>query len=301
MKFSVVIPSYNREKVVLRAIDSVLKQSFNDFEIIVVDDGSIDNTKSAVTSIGDKRIKYVYQENQGATAARNTGVINAKGEFVSFLDSDDIWHEEMLAKQLEMYNSDPEIGWVYTNVQGVRADGSTFPFGLPLGIHGYCYADALRQGYIAPTTVISAKREALVDVGMFDVKLPASQDDDICFKLAKKYKVGFVPEYMASMLFDPNNRISDNGKKVAMGWWMLWSNYEEDVLKYCGIEIMQLHYLECAKRFARIKDDVLLKEALEKISDIGGHVSIKQKLYLKAILRTNGLLNRACCRILNKI
>ncbi len=301
MKFSVVIPSYNREKVVLRAIDSVLKQTFQDFEIVVVDDGSSDNTRTVVTAIADKRVRYVYQYNKGATAARNTGIENSQGEYVSFLDSDDIWHPEMLEKQLTAYMSDPEIGWVYTNVQGIHSDGSSFPFGLPLGIHGYCYAEALRQGYIAPTTVISAKKEALVKVGMFDTNLPASQDDDICFKLAKNYKVGYVSEYMASMLFDPNNRISDNGKKVALGWWMLWNNYEKDVLAYCGKEIMLHHYFECAKRFAKLKDKQYMNETLSKISSIGGSLSFIRILLLKAVLFSDGWTYRLFCRFLNRI
>ena len=302
MKFSVVIPSYNRDKVIKRAIDSVLKQTFQDFEIVVVDDGSVDKTKEVVNSIADKRVKYVYQKNQGATAARNTGIINSLGYYVSFLDSDDFWHPEMLERQLQTYESDKEIGWVYTNVQGVRADGSTFPFGLPLGIHGNCYAEALRQGYIAPTTVVSAKREALIKVGLFDVQLPASQDDDICFKLAKNYKVGYVPEFMASMLFDPDNRISDNGRKVAKGWWMLWNKYEDDVLDYCGKETLALHYWECLIRYLAISDKDMTKQVLEKYKCVGGKITRMQSLLIGVSLNSGGgIINRILLKMLSSL
>ena len=86
--FSVIIPSYNRAHILPRAIDSVLTQSFQDFEIIVVDDGSIDDTKNVVLSINDARVKYAYQENRGVCVARNYGISVAKGDYLAFLDSE---------------------------------------------------------------------------------------------------------------------------------------------------------------------------------------------------------------------
>lgn len=105
---SVIIPTYNREKYVAKAIDSVLSQKFEDYEIIVVDDGSTDNTKETLRGFKDK-IKYIYQDNSGVSAARNTGIRHASGEWLAFLDSDDEWMPDYLLTQFEKVNQNPRI------------------------------------------------------------------------------------------------------------------------------------------------------------------------------------------------
>ena len=94
----VIIPTYNREGTLLRAVNSVLSQSFTDLELIVVDDGSTDHTRELVESIKDNRLRYIYQKNAGACAARNKGIDAAEGEFIAFQDSDDVWLKEKLAR-----------------------------------------------------------------------------------------------------------------------------------------------------------------------------------------------------------
>ena len=276
--FSVVIPAYNRENEIVRAVKSVLNQSFRNFEIIVVDDGSSDGTMAAVKSIQDNRVKYIHQNNSGACVARNTGIANACGKYVSFLDSDDAWHSTMLEKQYKIYQSDEDVGCVYSKIQIISGEGKCYPFGKTFGVYGFCYPEVLKQGYMAPTTVLSAKKECLETVGRFDTSLPASQDDDICFKLSKNFKIGFIDEILADMYVGQINRISNNPKRVADGWWMLWNKYEEDVIKYCGSEVMQIHYLNCVKRYAAIKDEVLYRKALGRFVEIGGKLKFKDKL-----------------------
>lgn len=281
MKFSVVIPAYNRSKVVLRAINSVLNQTFQDFEIIVVDDGSEDETKEVVTSIRDERIKYVWQKNQGATIARNTGILHSSGLYVSFLDSDDAWHRNMLEKQSQAYMNDPEVGCVYTDVQVVESDGKKHHFSKPLGACDNSYKAILAQGYMAPTSVVSGKRDLLIEVGMFDKDLPASQDDDMCFKLAKYSKVAFIPEEMADMYVGQINRISVNSDKVARGWWMLWNKYEKDVVSLCGESVMAQHYLECVHHFAVSGDKGMTNAAKRKCLEYGGHMTFLSDCLIK--------------------
>lgn len=271
MIFSVVIPSYNREQVVLRAISSVLNQTFQDFEIVVVDDGSKDNTRQVVESINDPRVRYIWQKNQGATVARNTGIQNARGKYVSFLDSDDEWFNTMLEKQFETYQSDPYIGCVYSDVHIINAKGKVSSFSKPLGICDNSYKLILLQGYMAPTSVLSAKRDVLVKVGMFDTELPASQDDDICFKLAKNSKVGFIPEVLANMYVGQQNRISINKDRVARGWWMLRNKYEEDIVSHCGRDTMRDYYKDCVKRFALSGNSELCRKAIQKYHQYGGN------------------------------
>ena len=97
---SVVLPSYNRAHILPRAIESILGQTYKDIELIIVDDGSSDNTAEVVGSFSDSRIVYVRQENAGACAARNNGIAHARGDYIAFQDSDDIWHQDKLEKQL---------------------------------------------------------------------------------------------------------------------------------------------------------------------------------------------------------
>lgn len=106
---SVIIPVYNRAELILETINSVLNQTYQDFEIIIIDDGSVDNTKQVIESIKDSRIKYIYQENAGTSAARNNGTKNAKGEWIAPLDSDDIWLPEKLEKQINFLKNNPDI------------------------------------------------------------------------------------------------------------------------------------------------------------------------------------------------
>lgn len=295
--FSIVIPTYNREQVLLRAVRSVLNQTFKDFEIIVVDDGSTDNTKEVIASLNEKRLKYVLQKNQGATVARNTGIENAQGEYVSFLDSDDAWEPTMLEEQLRAYMADDEVGCVYTNVCVITSDGKKHPFSKPLGACDNSYKEILQQGYMAPTSVLSAKREVLVRVGMFDIELPASQDDDICFKLSKNCKVTFVPKVLGNMYVGQQNRISVNYDKVARGWWMLWQKYEKDIVENCGSGIMKEKYYDVVRRFALAKNYNSSQLAIRKYEDFGGHINFIDTLFLKLAFavksyRTNQVLRR---------
>ena len=111
---SVIIPSYNREKTIKKAIDSVLNQTWNDLEVIVVDDGSTDNTSQVISEIKDDRLKYVHQENAGACVARNRGINLASGEIIAFHDSDDLWRVDKLEKKWKHYKK-AELTWCFVN------------------------------------------------------------------------------------------------------------------------------------------------------------------------------------------
>lgn len=112
-KVSVVIPTYNRDSFIAGTIESVLNQSYRDYEIIVVDDGSIDETRKSVKSFGS-HVRYIYQKNRGASSARNTGILHAKGEFIAFLDSDDLFLPNKLEIQMNYLNSHPDCKFLYS-------------------------------------------------------------------------------------------------------------------------------------------------------------------------------------------
>lgn len=113
-KVSVIIPAYNSITYLPATLDSVLRQTFADFEVFIVDDGSSDNTAAWGSQIQDRRVQLMTQANQGTCAARNTGIALAQGEYIAFLDADDLWHPTKLAKQVRYLDEHPEVGLVYT-------------------------------------------------------------------------------------------------------------------------------------------------------------------------------------------
>ena len=188
-KVSVIVPTYNRAHLVIEAIDSVLSQSFQDYELIVVDDGSTDNTKDALLRYGD-RIKYIYQTNLGVGAARNVGVRCARGEWLAFLDSDDIWMPEYLTCQMEQAEKNPRVCTHMTNSIRYEADGSTLDSFQYYGIDprttfkndsalilerplAFMLQKALP--YLQATVF---RREAFIKAGMFNEKVTITEDLD---------------------------------------------------------------------------------------------------------------------------
>lgn len=156
---SVLIPVYNSENYIAEAIESVLQQTYQDFEIIVVDDGSTDNTRQMVESFGEK-VQYHYQENSGAGASRNKCVRLSRGEFLAFLDSDDVWSKNKLELQLQEFESDNSLEAVFgmlKNVQQKDWEQSVYQTNVP--------GEQLLKGYTQNTMLI--KREAFFRVGMF--------------------------------------------------------------------------------------------------------------------------------------
>ena len=126
LKTSVIIPTYNRSKYLSDALDSVLRQTFQDLEIIVVDDGSIDNSRDIVSRYAERhpgKIRYFYQDNKGPSAARNVGIKEAKGDFIAFLDSDDLWLPDKLKEQLDVFSRNNKLGLVYTGCCIVDSNG----------------------------------------------------------------------------------------------------------------------------------------------------------------------------------
>jgi glycosyltransferase involved in cell wall biosynthesis len=111
---SVIVPTYNYAEFIGEAIKSVLDQTIQDFEILVIDDGSTDNTKEVVLSFGDK-VRYFYQSQQGPAKARNKGIVESKGEYIAFLDADDVWLPSKLEKQVNLFRSNPKLGMVVTD------------------------------------------------------------------------------------------------------------------------------------------------------------------------------------------
>ncbi len=189
---SVIIPTYNRACLVQRAIRSVLDQTFRDFELIVVDDGSQDGTLAALGSYQGK-LQVVSQANRGVSAARNAGLAKAKGELLTFLDSDDEWLPEKLARQIARFRTHEPLFICHTEEIWLR-EGKELP---QKDIHrkqgGRFFERALERCLISPSSVMLSR--ALMDrVGWFDERLPAAEDYDLWLRITAFHEVDFIPE-----------------------------------------------------------------------------------------------------------
>ena len=262
---SVVIPTYNRARVILRAINSVIRQTYTNFELIVVDDGSTDDTKKIVLSIQDERIRYEYQKNQGAQVARNTGLNMAQGKYVAFLDSDDEWAETFLFEAKKKFEGDKTIGCVYCLMGSKDSVEKVDTFYNPL--QGDIYCEALEQGYITAPSSLIIRKSCFDAIGNWDTSFCACQDDDMCFRLAKHFRFALIPKVLCVVHTDDYNsetRISASKARVANGWWQLWNKYENEVLRYCGARTMGKHYLNCAWHFAKANNVSMRDEAISR-------------------------------------
>jgi glycosyltransferase involved in cell wall biosynthesis len=193
-KVSVIIPTYNGGKFLPEAIDSALKQSVNSIEIIVVDDGSIDGTPQLLKDY-DRQIKYIYQENKGVSAARNRGLTEASGEYIAFLDADDVWLPKKLEKQIALLDDNRNAGFVYCD--NVFVDAERRP------IADYNRKVELKDGridinlfcnFFMITSGVVMRRGCLETIGIFDETLSVGEDYDFFLRLAYHFDALVVRE-----------------------------------------------------------------------------------------------------------
>ncbi len=188
---SVVIPTYNRAAYVSEALQSVLAQTYADYEVIVVDDGSTDQTRGIVEAFvarDPKRVRYVYQANGGLSAARNTGCRLAQGRYVGLLDSDDLWKPQKLAIQLPHLERDPQVGLVSARAEAVDAANSRVLHLKPQQPAGTTLREMIAQGTQPPSSFL-VRREAGESIGWFDPAIRRGIEDvDFCFRLARTWR-----------------------------------------------------------------------------------------------------------------
>ena len=192
---SVVIPTFNRAKKVTRAISSVLYQTFSDYEVIVVDDGSTDETPEALSRFG-RRITYLpHATNRGVSAARNTGIRASRAPFIAFLDSDDYWLPGKLAAQISFFSDHPRAVLCQTEEIWIRKGRRVNPQKKHLKPEGDIFEPSLKRCLVSPSAVM-LKRPLLERVGLFDEALPACEDYDLWLRIACRYPVYLIREHL---------------------------------------------------------------------------------------------------------
>lgn len=212
---SVVLPTYNRGDIVGRSIESVLEQTYTDFELIVVDDASSDETDRVVEEF-DAQIRYVKHEvNRGAAAARNTGIREAGGDIIAFQDSDDVWKEHKLERQMDAFESaDNDIGVVYTGTWRERDGSRTYIPGANVSPkEGDVRESLLEQNFVTPQAA-AVRAECFERVGTFDQNLPPLEDWELWLRIAERYKFRFVDEPLVIAYLGSDSISRDDERKV---------------------------------------------------------------------------------------
>jgi hypothetical protein len=228
VKVSVVIPTYNRAGFLVEAIKSVLDQTLQDFEIIVVDDGSTDNTSQVMADFSDTRIRYLWQENRGAAAAQNTGIKASIGEYITILGSDDLYLPQNLGKKAELLDSHPEIDLVYSDAYlfddktGVdicrfwRDAKSSHHWVDPVREARQPLRTLLYRGCFIMPQATMLRRQVFNTVGYFDESLPTNEDWELFVRILQCFSAEII-DLPLLRLRQHDNKLSDNQDKMYQG------------------------------------------------------------------------------------
>jgi glycosyltransferase involved in cell wall biosynthesis len=191
MLVSVIIPTFNRSRFVSEAVKSVLGQSYPDKEIIVVDDGSTDDTAERLAEFGD-RIRHVRTENGGVPRARNIGISASRGDLIAFLDSDDLWLPNKLGRQVEYFAANPDIHVAQTEEIWIRGGRRVNPKNIHKKRSGWIFERCIPRCIVSPSAVM-LRRRVFEDVGLFDEAMPVCEDYDLWLRVSLKYQIVTLP------------------------------------------------------------------------------------------------------------
>lgn len=207
---SVIIPTYNYERFIVEAIRSVLSQTFSDFELFVVDDGSTDGTKDIVSTFKDPRITYIYQNNRGLSSARNIGLESSSGEYIGFLDADDLWMPEKLDQQLSLFQTKPSVGLIYTGYTVIDEAGICIATRTAQPIDGDLVSQLILGNIVSGSITTSLIRRKCFDkVGLFDETLTSCEDWDMWLRIARISDFACLKHPLAKIRLHSNNLTYD--------------------------------------------------------------------------------------------
>jgi glycosyltransferase involved in cell wall biosynthesis len=232
---SVVIPTYNSATLLCEAVESVLEQTYQDFEIIVVDDGSTDNTRQMAEVFRGPKVKYIFQPNQGPPVARNTGIRASSGRLVAFLDADDIWLPFKLELQVKALENSPQAGLAYCDMFLYDMDqqaviGAPFLQRCPRPPpRGEVFAELSHRFFGHPSTTI-IRREVFDRVGFFDESLRYCDDYDMLFRIASRFEFELVSAPLVAYRFH-KGQLSGNPEPYWQGHVKLFNKF----LKYHSV------------------------------------------------------------------
>ena len=253
MEVSVILTTYNRPEFLEEAILSVLNQTFNDYEFLVVDDGSIDPDTKAICDHYKDQLTYIFRENGGLPAARNTGIVNAKGKYICFLDDDDVWMPQKLQRQVDYFKQIPSsenIGLIFTWSIIIDEKGQEIGRG---GTHvrGNIFYDLFYKCLVHAPSSVMIKREVFEKIGLFDEFFRMRQDWEFYFRVSKRYNICSIDEPLIKYRRHSANLSGRKNMKKS-------EFYEMKVLE-------KVFHLEAKnKKVQKIRNDVMAKFYLKQ-------------------------------------
>lgn len=213
-KVSVVIPAYNAMNYLPKTLESVLQQTFTDFEVLIVNDGSSDQIVEWVDGVTDLRVKLISQRNQGVSTARNIGIGHAQGEYVAFLDADDLWEPTKLEKQVHYLADRSEVGLVYTWTTLIDTLGEPTGRVFASLVEGHVWKQLIENDMISTGSSTMIRRSCFDEVGVFDPSLAFAEDWDMWLRIAACYSFGVVKEPLTFYRQHPNNATKNRQKMM---------------------------------------------------------------------------------------
>ena len=282
---SVIIPTYDRALLISRAIDSVLKQTYKNIEIIVVDDGSTDNTGEIILSYL-AGVKYFHKKNGGVSSARNMGIKQSSGEYIAFLDSDDLWYPTKIEKQLDFLSKNKILDSVMCEIEFSDENG--------IILNKIIRSEEIRMGELGLKDLISnfktvctilVKKHIFDGIGYFDEKLTTAEDIDMLFRIASKFKIGYISEPLVKVISNKSsnskslytgNRLvalkkikqyapsfaEKNRKIILSAEARVYLSYGKDLLWHRHIRESQIQILESMKKQASLKAFLLYGKSM---------------------------------------
>ncbi|MBE8966026.1 glycosyltransferase family 2 protein [Nostocales cyanobacterium LEGE 12452] len=236
-KVSVLIPAYNAMNYLPETMENVLSQTFTDFEVIVVNDGSLDETEQWVSQIKDPRVRLINQENQGLAGARNTGIAYAKGEYITFLDADDLWEPTKLEKQLRVLEENLEVALVYTWVAFVDEMGKPTGRVFKNQVEGDVWKKLTEHNIVECGSVAIVRRSCFEDIGLFDRNLGSYLEDwDMWLRIASRYPFKVVKE--------PLVYYRQSSSSASRNWEAMARSFELVIEKAFSAAPSELQYLK---------------------------------------------------------
>jgi len=263
---SIIIPVYNRSKTIQRAIDSVLSQTLDNFDLIIVDDCSTDNSMEIVDSYQDPRIrKFTLNKNSGAAAARNEGIKNSFSEFISFLDSDDKFEPEFLEESLNVLkNTSSEIGFMWTGSRLIYStSGKILEQQWNPKRATTSHLTFLKDLKIGTGAGISVKKEVFENCGYFDDSLPAAEDTEFFLRITEKYDYAVSLKILINIYRENSDRLSKNFVKIANAYNQFLPNHFAEIDQHP--EIMVRYYYKMMWLNYHLKDKIKAKYYYDKI------------------------------------
>lgn len=222
---SIIMPCYNSAASVAASVTSALEQTYRDIQLIVINDGSTDNTLEVLQGIDDDRMKIIQQDNHGVCVARNYGLAEAKGEFIAFLDSDDSWDPRCLEKLHAALVSDEQAALAYCGWQNLGLPGGRGAPFVPPDYEGQGKIESLLGNCRWPIHAALSKRSVIVEAGGFDTRFITSEDYLLWLKIGLRHKIVLVPEVLAYYHFHGIEQATNDRYRLAYNHWLVQRDF----------------------------------------------------------------------------